>query len=272
MEHNTRGSLTAEKLKSHVRESFEHLRKALAIREKLLLRQVEVLLNQTQQKLTIDEVKFIPENEEAVLNCIREFGRFNLENYNFVSDLLTTEDYICPTNDHETLYKYVSEEKSGPDIDFSNNRTIITENANYLNDSIINIILSESKELIEGQGEPPGAARVGVKETKSMGCKQEVAPEEGEGEAELSGKSIKCCVSNMTIQRCSGTLNLKNISHLTINTTCKATPAASSSLEDTPKSPNMLHGNDLHRSPTPWPNSAMAQADNLRNGNRTNSQ
>ncbi|XP_055707789.1 uncharacterized protein LOC129804481 [Phlebotomus papatasi] len=220
MESNVRRSLTADKLKQHVRESFEHLRKALAIREKLLLRQVEVLQNQTQQKLSIDEVKFIPENEEAVISSIREFGKFNLENYNFANDLLANEDYICPANDHETLHKYVSEEKSTPDIDFSNNRTIITENANYLNDSIINIILSESKELIEGRREQ----NVGTVETKSMESKQEETP----------SKSIKCCVSNMTINRCSGTLNLKNISYLTINTTCKATPAASTSLEDTP--------------------------------------
>ncbi|XP_059613961.1 uncharacterized protein LOC132260067 [Phlebotomus argentipes] len=219
MEHHARRSLTADKLKAQVRESFDHLRKALAIREKLLLRQVEVLQNQTQQKLSIDEVKFIPENDSTVINSIREFGKFNLENYNFANDLLANEDYICPAIDHETLHKCVSVEKSTPDIDFSNNRTIITENANYLNDSIINIILSESKELIEGKS----GRGEGAKATQSMGSKHEETP----------SKSIKCCVSNMTINRCSGTLNLKNISHLTINTTCKATPAASSSLEDT---------------------------------------
>ncbi|GAB0096209.1 hypothetical protein DMENIID0001_116900 [Sergentomyia squamirostris] len=230
MEHHASTSLTAEKLKCHVRESFEHIRKALAIREKLLLRQVDVLQNQTQQKLTIDEVKFIPENEDAVISNIREFGKFNLENYNFVNDLLTNEDYICPVNDHETLHKYMKDEKPSRDIDFSNNRTIITENANFLNDSIINIILSESKELIEGTESGGGDkdVTVAVKETsQSMKSKQQ--------DMDSPRKSIKCCISNMTINRCSGTLNLKNISHLTINTMCKVTPGDSSSLlEDTP--------------------------------------
>lgn len=106
-------------MKTHVHESFNRLRKALDVRQKLLLRQIDVvfstqnhqnahhqhhlqLMQQQRHKINngsdesqqqtspmfntnnINNIEFINENELDVLNSIRKYGRYNFEHYNIV--------------------------------------------------------------------------------------------------------------------------------------------------------------------------------------------
>lgn len=117
-----------------------------------------MLLNQVHKIHSIKNVEFLRENENDVLNSIRTFGRFNINYNNIANDFIHNEDYICPNDDHDFMYKEITNnhndklkicEKKEKVIDFSHNKTNLEENANNINDSIINITINESKELID---------------------------------------------------------------------------------------------------------------------------
>lgn len=233
-------------LKSYVQESFEHIRKALSIREKLIQRQLDLL----SQKISIDNVKFSTENKNEVLEEIRSFGKFNLDHYAVLNDLFTIEDYICPSDDHDFMYKKLEEQKDQEIVvDFSKNKSLIKENANFLNESIINITINESKQLIENSTNSlevvkhQGRAFSGTDCTKRRQSIEnnlkKLIKQTNETETQTSqeqpikkekavalNKSLKN-ISNLTINNCTGTLNFKNISNLTINS-CKGVPAIDS--------------------------------------------
>ncbi|GBP12447.1 hypothetical protein EVAR_72643_1 [Eumeta japonica] len=52
-------------------------------------------------------VQFVCENEKELLAAIRNFGRYQLTNLNLaLQDVyLQNEDYIKPSDDHDTLFK-----------------------------------------------------------------------------------------------------------------------------------------------------------------------
>lgn len=239
--------LSQEKVKIHLSESFNHLRKALDIREKLLLRQYELLLN-SKNKVWLDDVKFLRENENDVLNTIRSFGRFNFTQQQSINKSeYHNDDYICPQNDHEIMDKFINENqqenKSKCDndivIDFSSNtknhKNFLKENADFINESIINITLNESKKLIDkfdyGDREllvkhttSSSSSSASSSTTTLNNCddKQPNATQHNSLTASPTStlnKSLKN-ISNLTINNCTGNINLKNISNLTINT-CK---------------------------------------------------
>lgn len=140
-------------MKTNIQESFDQVRKALDFREKLLIRQVQVLEQQATQ--FSKEIEFIPDNQVNLLHLIRIYGRFNVSKLNVGNDYLSNEDYIRPQDDHVLINKQLIEEKatvdSSPD---DQQRTadmhlaMVDDNANNINESLINLILSESKELI----------------------------------------------------------------------------------------------------------------------------
>ncbi|KAH8264768.1 hypothetical protein KR038_000308, partial [Drosophila bunnanda] len=171
-------------VKGIVQKKFNEIRAALHMREKLLLRQLEVIANTRKQQQLVKEssnpekeqtgVRFVAgeggtddddEVEEKLLTAIRSFGHFLLDNSDMqlaLQDYRTTglrnEDYIEPLDDHETMYKclqdgnvayYDLDEDGAPPeaivVDFSRNRTLVEDNAKR---SIINITLQEAKELI----------------------------------------------------------------------------------------------------------------------------
>lgn len=132
-------------LKKHVHETFEHVRKALDLREHLLSRQIDVFLNNTspqQQPPTPplrsagkcnsggghplqQQLKFMPLNETAVLENIRRLGKFNVDNYKFYTNpTFTVEDYICPNVDHDLMYKCLKQNGSEIDAKPSSNDVI----------------------------------------------------------------------------------------------------------------------------------------------------
>lgn len=127
-------------VKTNVQQKFNEIRAALHMREKLLLRQLEVIANAQQQQsapIYIDgnvnkgnvhdekeegkeecQVRFVTgENgdEEKLLLAIRSFGQFQLDSNlqlalhrtrdNKTTAGLRNEDYIEPEDDHETMYK-----------------------------------------------------------------------------------------------------------------------------------------------------------------------
>ncbi|XP_022216777.2 uncharacterized protein LOC111070494 [Drosophila obscura] len=176
-----------EEVKGNVQKKFNEVRAALHMREKLLLRQLEVIANTQQQQQQLKSspvdspdtdqggVRFITDEEEQLLAAIRSFGHFLLDsNSNMQLALqdyrntgLRNEDYIEPLDDHDTMYKclqdrkisyYDLEDEAQPEaivVDFSGNKTVVEDNAKR---SIINITLQEAKELIRKakiKREPP---------------------------------------------------------------------------------------------------------------------
>lgn len=127
-------------VKKNVQQKFNEIRAALHMREKLLLRQLEVIANAQQQQsapVYIDgnvnkgsvheekekgkeecQVRFVTGDngdEEKLLLAIRSFGQFQLDSNlqlalhrtrdNKTTAGLRNEDYIEPEDDHETMYK-----------------------------------------------------------------------------------------------------------------------------------------------------------------------
>lgn len=223
------------------------------------MRQIDALASQQhyqKQKQTIpiiEQIKFISENEENVLNNIRSFGRFNLDNCHISNNIFIMEDYICPSADHELMYKCLNgkdndifDSDASNDgsivVDFSNNHALIRENANFLNESIVNITLNESRELIENV--KLGYIENGIDPTDSLSSSPQVIEiiERNIGSTQTTVKTdtngnlneiienTKHIASNtnadgkkekqqkLKIHGCNSAINLKNISNLTINT------------------------------------------------------
>lgn len=144
-------------MKTNIQGSFDQVRKALDLREKLLIRQLQVLEKQANQ--FTKEIEFSAENEVGLLHLIRVFGKFNVQ-LNVCSDFLASEDYICPQDDHVLINKQLIEEESEgnePDVQLDSEEgrrraavhlAMVDDNANHINESLINLILNESKELI----------------------------------------------------------------------------------------------------------------------------
>uniref|UniRef100_A0A2M4AGP1 Uncharacterized protein n=1 Tax=Anopheles triannulatus TaxID=58253 RepID=A0A2M4AGP1_9DIPT len=149
-----------EKLKLNVTDSFERLRKAVDMREKLLLRQLTVLVQQAQHIThEFDSIRFSGDGEEDLIGRIRAYGRYNTENLNIMlqKEPYENEDYILPSNDHDIMHKSCrqgADDERDPEseeivVEFFNNRSLIREGAEMLCESIINLTLNESRELID---------------------------------------------------------------------------------------------------------------------------
>ncbi|XP_062127489.1 uncharacterized protein LOC133839875 [Drosophila sulfurigaster albostrigata] len=175
-----------DEVKTNVQQKFNEIRAALHMREKLLLRQLEVISNTQQQqpatKVCIENnestsnktsgVRFFTgdnEEEEKLMLAIRSFGQFQLDSnmqlaLHRTQDNMTAglrnEDYIEPMDDHETMYKCLEDRDHNTDyydlndevqpeaivVDFSRNKAALLED--NAKRSIINITLQEAKDLI----------------------------------------------------------------------------------------------------------------------------
>ncbi|ETN67385.1 hypothetical protein AND_000806 [Anopheles darlingi] len=160
-----------EKLKLNVTDSFDRLRKAVDMREKLLLRQLTVLVQQAQHIThEFDSIRFSGDGEEDLIGRIRAYGRYNTENLNIMlqKEPYENEDYILPSNDHDIMHKSCrqgADDERDPEseeivVEFFNNRSLIREGAEMLCESIINLTLNESRELID--------RTIGVKPTTDL--------------------------------------------------------------------------------------------------------
>lgn len=246
-----------------MQETFNNIRSALDIREKLLTRQIDAIHHQNRHRKTklLDQMKFLPDNQENVLAHIRMLGKFNLDNFQ-TSDLIV-EDYISPNDDHDFMYKgFNGNLESNVDVstvlDFSNNKALINENANNINDSIINITLNESRELIEESRELIEKAKL-FEFDEFLAEPEKRTPIEDEPVTAVKRNSQKIKIHN-----CSGTINLKNISKLTINTNCRGTDKKDN-LTFTTSSSSDTHSNTT---PTPIGNDANCATYNCEFYNR----
>lgn len=252
-------------MKDLVRSTFEDIKKTLDFRENLLIRQIDALASQhhhpyqtrNRAEPIINQINFSTANKEEILNSIRAFGKFNLDEYNIMHDSKTMEESV----DESTPINSVLDEEISLDqineticVDFATNELLIRENVHLLNDSIVNITLNESKELIANVklGYNNNTVIDQTKETTSS------APEvieiierdlldtkdteielnnddlmnnnnsnnnniDSVSEQETSEKTIKSKEEIVKAHVCTGVINLKNISNLTINANCYET-------------------------------------------------
>uniref|UniRef100_A0A182KA39 Uncharacterized protein n=1 Tax=Anopheles christyi TaxID=43041 RepID=A0A182KA39_9DIPT len=149
-----------EQLKQNVTESFDRLRKAIDLREKLLLRQLTVVVQQAQHiTFEYDSIRFLGDGEDELVGLIRTYGRYNIDNFNVIlqKEPYENEDYILPSNDHDLMHKSCrqgADDERNPEseeivVEFFNNRSLIKDSAEMVRESIINLTLSESRELID---------------------------------------------------------------------------------------------------------------------------
>ncbi|XP_053675969.1 uncharacterized protein LOC128726200 [Anopheles nili] len=149
-----------EKLKQNVTDSFDRLRKAVDMREKLLLRQLTVVVQQAQHiTFEYDSIRFLCDSEEELVSRIRTFGRYNIDNFNVIlqKEPYENEDYIQPSNDHDLMHKSCrqgADDERNPEseeivVEFFNNRSLIKDSAEMVRESIINLTLNESREIID---------------------------------------------------------------------------------------------------------------------------
>ncbi|XP_052860162.1 uncharacterized protein LOC128267379 [Anopheles cruzii] len=168
-----------DKLKQNVTDSFGQLRKAVDMREKLLLRQLTVVVQQAQHiTYEFDSIRFLGDGEDDLVGRIRAYGRYNIDNFNIMlqKEPYENEDYILPSNDHDLMHKSCrqgADDERDPEseeivVEFFNNRSLIREGAEMVRESIINLTLSESRELID--------RTIGAKPT-TMAIDREGSPE-----------------------------------------------------------------------------------------------
>lgn len=116
----------------------------------LLLRQIDVLLSQytnhkLSQKIQIDEVNFYSKNETEILNLLRLYGKFNIQSLN-ISDICEEEYEDDQMN---IMHSKPFQKDETIRCNVLDNKKIIKDKCNLLNESIINMTLNESKELIQ---------------------------------------------------------------------------------------------------------------------------
>lgn len=90
-------------LRNSVKERFDRLRQALEIREKILLRQVDVLAgHQACRHMMIENIEFLAENEFDMLKRLTSFGKFSIKHFQIKDDAscLGVEEYIPSIDDH----------------------------------------------------------------------------------------------------------------------------------------------------------------------------
>lgn len=192
----------------------------------------------------------MPQNEPAVLEHIRRLGKFNVDNYKFYADpTFAIEDYICPNVDHELMYKCLQNGNGDAallDDGSVNGLGVVVLD---LEQQIVQLTVSESKELIAqstrsiagpdgGQDAPKTqgtdnvtdeqriakilidnlnadlsqtlAAAPAAVDPNVVGCAGGVVSPKAKKTKRKGAKNSNNC----------GTINLKNISSLTINTMC----------------------------------------------------
>ncbi|XP_073840064.1 uncharacterized protein [Musca autumnalis] len=236
-------------IKQNVIDKFSELKSAVMMREKLLLRQLDVINTTSKQQLQrqddVDDkitpsIEFLADNEKELLAALRNFGRFQLTNLNLTLQN-QNEDYIKPSDDHETMFKGLNqsvvegyqEADESIVVDFSHHKTLMERNAKMVNDSIINITLKEAKELIK---QAKTKREIPVPPLNLEELDDEVESSIADVVSSLEANSEQYSVGNnnkysqtqqdtkqkrfkpkITINNCNGTINLRNIASLTIN-------------------------------------------------------
>lgn len=201
----------------------------MRVREKLLFRQLDLLSHSSSNspfiKEDTDAASFITDNEEELLKLIRNYGKFNYDSINLAfSDIFRNEDDNDPQIDHETMYKCLSENCDLADEINANDEQIVVDfsaNRRLLQDSIINITVKETKELIDlgqRQVDPPAVSPLDLSSSISpTDTSSADARSTKSSQTEVPAKKKRSFRPKITINNCNGIINLRNIANLTIN-------------------------------------------------------
>lgn len=169
-------------------------------------------------------MKFIANNANNMLNDIRIFGHFNLNDKIYST---TIDEFI---EDQTVQNPLVNEDAEKTIFELVNINATMHENDNLINESIINLIINESKILIDQCNE--NAKRKNdidnmVKTTmESISNSNSFTEEDLRDERiceniNVAEKKSKKWKTKLKLHTCSGTIKLKNIANVTINTNCK---------------------------------------------------
>lgn len=99
-------------LRNQVQERFDRLKQTLDIREKILLRQIDVLVGH-QAHMMIENIEFIADNEFDMLKRITSFGKFSIKHFQIKDDCMGVEEYIDKDQDHHEECKSIEHHPVG---------------------------------------------------------------------------------------------------------------------------------------------------------------
>lgn len=99
-------------LRHQVQERFDRLKQTLDIREKILLRQIDVLVGH-QAHMMIENIEFIADNEFDMLKRITSFGKFSIKHFQIKDDCMGVEEYIDKDQDHHEECKSIEHHPLG---------------------------------------------------------------------------------------------------------------------------------------------------------------
>ncbi|KAL5293505.1 hypothetical protein ACFFRR_011927 [Megaselia abdita] len=222
------------KLKVQVQKKFDLIRESLQVREKLLLRQVDLLIHSssansssTSHSLLEGDTQFLTEHEDELLILIRNYGKFNYDSINLAySDIFKNEYDTDPQNEHDISYKCLEECAKADKINANDEDIVIdfSTNRRLLRDSIINITVKETKELIEGHHriEPLAVSPIdlssgSISPTDTLSITTMDDRSTKSSQTEVPVKKKRSFRPKITINNCNGIINLRNIANITIN-------------------------------------------------------
>lgn len=95
-----------------MQDRFDRLKQTLDIREKILLRQIDVLVGH-QAHMMIENIEFIADNEFDMLKRITSFGKFSIKHFQIKDDCMGVEEYIDKDQDHHEECKSIEHHPLG---------------------------------------------------------------------------------------------------------------------------------------------------------------
>lgn len=195
------------------------MRHALELREKLLLRQIEVL-NRGPDKNKIDfgEITLQTDAEAEVLELLRNYGAYQnidcylpyLENENENEGMLYEKSFDSNYLDNKKLSESII------NLTLRESQNLITKSTDLVTSVGDKLKVNEKTKLPSNEGESS------IKQKTEAKVKQQLDDSKlkrNDATTSSKKKTLKN-ISNLTLNNCGGSIILKNISNLTINT-CK---------------------------------------------------
>jgi hypothetical protein len=213
-----------------VRNSFTKLRHALDLREKLLLRQIEVLNSAPDNnKIAFAEISFQTEAETEALELLRNYGAYQnidcylpyLENENEHEGMLYEKSFDPNSIDNKKLSESII------NLTLRESQNLITRSTNLVTSVGDKLKLDPSKVIDKSPPPSNEGDSASIKQKSDAKVKQQQADDSKLKRNDVTTSSKKKTlknISNLTLNNCGGSIILKNISNLTINTCKQASP------------------------------------------------
>lgn len=211
------------------------------MREKLLLRQLDVLNRAPDNKIDFSEIQFQTEQEEAVLEMLRNYGVYQnidsflpyLENENEDNNFLFEKSFYDPIDNKKLSESIIN-------LTLRESQNLITRSSDLVTSVSDKLKLDPVKGAAIDKTEDLHDNEAGSIKPKSSAKVKEAPDDErklkrNDTTTSSKKKTLKN-ISNLTLNNCGGSIVLKNISHLTINT-CKPQPSPKASDPPAPAKP-----------------------------------